>query len=131
MTSLDGRRVAPITGGTTGIGRATALQMHDRGYAVVVTGNNPDTLTAARAEFPERISVVQADVSRLSDADLVAEQVLGRYQRLDAVFLNAGYGPMQSIGQIDEATFDRTFDINIKGNYFTLQRVLPTAARSW
>jgi NAD(P)-dependent dehydrogenase (short-subunit alcohol dehydrogenase family) len=125
MTPTDTQPVALITGGTTGIGRATALELHGRGYAVVVTGKNPETIAAARKELPDGVTVLSADVRRIGDADLVANEIHARHGRLDAVFLNAGTGPMQPIGQVTEATFDETFDTNVKGNYFTLQKALP------
>jgi NAD(P)-dependent dehydrogenase (short-subunit alcohol dehydrogenase family) len=125
MTTPDTQPVALITGGTTGIGRATALELHGRGYAVVVTGKNPDTIAAARKELPEGITVISANVRRIPDADIVANEIRSRHGRLDAVFLNAGTGPMQPIGQVTEASFDEIFDTNVKGNYFTLQRTLP------
>lgn len=117
--------VALITGGTTGIGRATALELHHRGYAVVVTGKNPDTIAAARREFPDGVTVVQADARNISDADHVASEIGARHGRLDAVFLNAGTGIMQPVEQVTEATFDETFGTNVKGSFFTLQKVLP------
>jgi NAD(P)-dependent dehydrogenase (short-subunit alcohol dehydrogenase family) len=125
MTLADTPPVALITGGTTGIGRATALELHDRGYAVVVTGKNPETITAARGELPDGVTVVQANVRRIADADRVAEEIRTRHGRLDAVFLNAGTGPMEPIEQVTEASFDKIFDTNVKGNYFTLQKALP------
>jgi NAD(P)-dependent dehydrogenase (short-subunit alcohol dehydrogenase family) len=125
MAQPDTPPVALITGGTTGIGRATALELHDRGYAVVVTGKNPETIAAARSELPDGVTVVQANVRRIADADRVADEIRTRHGRLDAVFLNAGTGPMQPIEQVTEATFDKTFDTNVKGNYFTLQKALP------
>jgi NAD(P)-dependent dehydrogenase (short-subunit alcohol dehydrogenase family) len=125
MTNSGSQPVALITGGTTGIGQATALELHDRGYAVVVTGKNPDTIAAARNELPDGVAVVQADARNISDADRVADEVRARHGRLDAVFLNAGTGVMQPIEQVTEAAFDETFAVNVKGNYFTLQKALP------
>jgi NAD(P)-dependent dehydrogenase (short-subunit alcohol dehydrogenase family) len=125
MADPDTTPVALITGGTTGIGRATALELHDRGYAVIVTGKNAETIAAARSELPDGVTVVRADARRISDADRVADEIRTRHGRLDAVFLNAGTGPMQPIEQVTEATFDKTFDTNVKGNYFTLQKALP------
>jgi NAD(P)-dependent dehydrogenase (short-subunit alcohol dehydrogenase family) len=125
MTRPETQPVALITGGTTGIGRATALELHDRGYAVVVTGKNPGTIAAARNELPDGVAVIQADARNIPDADRVADEIRTRHGRLDAVFLNAGTGVMQPIEQVTEATFDETFAVNVKGNYFTLQKALP------
>lgn len=124
MTS-DSQRVALITGGTTGIGQATARVLHEEGYAVVVTGKNPETIAAAQQELPDEITVLRADSRVLADASTVAEEIRTRYGRLDAVFLNAGTGPMQAVEDVDEETFDKIFDTNVKGQFFTLQAVLP------
>jgi NAD(P)-dependent dehydrogenase (short-subunit alcohol dehydrogenase family) len=124
-TSTDTRPVALITGGTTGIGRATAIVLRDRGYDVVVTGHNPDTIAAAQHDLPGEVTVVRADLCNLGEADQLAEKIRIRHGRLDAVFLNAGTGPMEPIEKVTETSFDKTFDTNVKGNYFTLQKALP------
>jgi NAD(P)-dependent dehydrogenase (short-subunit alcohol dehydrogenase family) len=121
----DSHRVALITGGTTGIGFATARILRDQSYAVVVTGQNPDRLAAARHALPRDVVVLRADARVLADAQAVADEIRTRYGRLDALFLNAGVGPMQPVEAVDEATFDNTFAVNVKGQFFTLQRVLP------
>jgi NAD(P)-dependent dehydrogenase (short-subunit alcohol dehydrogenase family) len=122
---MTAQPVALITGGTSGIGLATAQELRDRGYAVVVTGKNPDTLATARRVLPAETTVLQADARVLADAAIVAEEIRTRHGALDAVFLNAGTGPMQPIEAVDEATFDAIFDTNVKGQFFTLQAVLP------
>ncbi len=119
------RRVALITGGTTGIGFATARTLHEQGYAVVVTGQNPDRIARARSALPRDVVVLSADARVLAETQAVADEVASRYGRLDALFLNAGVGPMQSIDAVDEASFDNTFAVNVKGQFFMLQKVLP------
>jgi NAD(P)-dependent dehydrogenase (short-subunit alcohol dehydrogenase family) len=119
------RRAALITGGTTGIGRATARLLHEQGFAVLVTGNNPDTIAAAQRGLPDGVAILRADARSLADADKVAAQVRERFGKLDVAFLNAGIGRMLPIGAIDEAAFDEHFAINVKGQYFTLQKTLP------
>src|SRR6478609_1316297 len=89
MNGVSGK-VALITGGTTGIGRATAELLHQRGARVAITGQNADTLSAARRELPPDIAVLQADARSVSDADRVANEVKQRFGKLDIVFLNAG-----------------------------------------
>jgi NAD(P)-dependent dehydrogenase (short-subunit alcohol dehydrogenase family) len=122
----DGSRpVALITGGTTGIGFATARLLHEQGYALVVTGQNPERIDAATKALPRDVVVMRADARVLRDTQAVADEIRTRHGRLDAVFLNAGVGPMQAIEAVDEASFDNTFGVNVKGQFFTLQKVLP------
>jgi len=117
--------VALVTGGTTGIGQATAQEFHKRGYRVLVTGNNPETLAAARELLPSEVVVLQADSGKISSADLVADELRARFGRVDAVVLNAGSGRMLPIEAVDEATYDEHFAVNVKGQFFTLQKTLP------
>ena len=117
--------VALVTGGTTGIGFATAQEFHKRGHAVVVTGNNPTTLAAARDRLPSEVVVLQADSSRIASADTVAEELRTRFGKVDAVILNAGIGRMLPVEGVDEATYDEHFAVNVKGQFFTLQKLLP------
>src|SRR2546423_7848827 len=98
--------VALVTGGTTGIGFATAEEFHKRGYSVLVTGNNPDTLAAARDRLPSEVIVLQADSRKIASADTVADELRTRFGRVDAVVLNAGTGWMLPIEAVDEATID-------------------------
>jgi len=119
------RRVALITGGTTGIGFATARILHEQNYAVVVTGQNTDRIAAAKKALPSDVVVLRADIRVLAETQAVADEIRTRFGRLDALFLNAGVGPMQPIEGVDEASFDNTFAINVKGQFFTLQKVLP------
>jgi NAD(P)-dependent dehydrogenase (short-subunit alcohol dehydrogenase family) len=121
----ESRPVALITGGTTGIGFATARILHEQNYAVVMTGQNPERLAAAKKALPGDIVALRADARIMTDTQAVADEIRARYGRLDALFLNAGVGPMQSIEAVDEASFDDNFAVNVKGQFFTLQKVLP------
>jgi len=121
----ESRPVALITGGTTGIGFATARVLHEQNYAVVVTGQNPERLAAAKQALPSDIVALRADARVMGDTQAVADEIRARYGRLDALFLNAGVGPMQPVEAVDEASFDNNFAVNVKGQFFTLQKVLP------
>jgi NAD(P)-dependent dehydrogenase (short-subunit alcohol dehydrogenase family) len=90
---LDERPPMPaalVTGGTTGIGRATAELLHARGYRVAVTGQNPDSLARARLELPGDVLVVRSDARVLADTDALVATVSERFGSLDLLFLNAG-----------------------------------------
>jgi NAD(P)-dependent dehydrogenase (short-subunit alcohol dehydrogenase family) len=117
--------VALVTGGTSGIGLATAQEFRKRGYGVLVTGTNPATLASARDALPSEVVVLQADARQIASADTVADELRTQFGRVDAVVLNAGSGRMLPIEAVDEATYDEHFAINVKGQFFTLQKALP------
>jgi NAD(P)-dependent dehydrogenase (short-subunit alcohol dehydrogenase family) len=112
---------ALITGGTSGIGRATAELLHSRGYRVMVTGLG----NVADAGLPEDVVVVRADARSLPDIDHAIDQAREQFGSLDLLFLNAGISRPGSIDSTDEDAFDALFDTNVKGNFFTLQKALP------
>jgi NAD(P)-dependent dehydrogenase (short-subunit alcohol dehydrogenase family) len=116
---------ALITGGTSGIGKATAQLLHQRGYRVAVTGQNPDSITAALKELPEDVVVLRADARSLADGDRLAAEIGERFGALDLVFLNAGVIRILPIEAVDEAAFDELVNVNFKGQFFTLQKTLP------
>ena len=117
--------VALVTGGTTGIGLATAQVFHKRGHAVLMTGTNPETLELARDRLPPDVVVLRADSSAIASADTIAGELRTRFGRVDAVVLNAGIGRMAPIEAVDEAMYDEHFAVNVKGQFFTLQKALP------
>jgi NAD(P)-dependent dehydrogenase (short-subunit alcohol dehydrogenase family) len=110
-----------ITGGTSGIGKATAELLHCRGYRVMVTGID----NLANSGLPDQVLVVEADARSLTDIDNAMNQVREHFGSLDLLFLNAGISRPGPIESTDENSFDALFDVNVKGNFFTLQKALP------
>jgi NAD(P)-dependent dehydrogenase (short-subunit alcohol dehydrogenase family) len=129
MTTSTSAQVALVTGGTTGIGLATAQVLHKRGYAVMVTGRNADSLAAAQRVLPDDVVVFRADARSVADADAVAAELSRRFGKLDLAFLNAGVTRLVPLEALDEETYDWHFDTNLKGQVFLLQKVLPLLGR--
>lgn len=124
MNRLTGKR-ALITGGTTGIGLETARQFIEEGARVAITGSNPATLEAARKELGKDALVIASDAGNVSAQKELAQTVRDAFGALDVLFVNAGIVEMRPIGQWDEASYDRSFAINLKGPFFLIQALLP------
>jgi NAD(P)-dependent dehydrogenase (short-subunit alcohol dehydrogenase family) len=124
MGKLDGK-TALVTGATSGIGLETARLFADEGARLVVHGRDPDRLEAIRAELGGDTLAVRGSVENLSDLDALIGATRDRFGGLDILFANAGIFRPVMIPDIDEATFDQMFDINVKGAFFTLQKALP------
>jgi len=118
-------KIALVTGGTTGIGRATAELLYQKGARVIITGQNPDTLAAARRELPPEIAVLQADARSVADAERLAGEVEQRFGKLDILFLNAGIAQLAPFAAVSETFYDEHMNVNVKGVVFTLQKLLP------
>lgn len=118
-----------VTGGTTGIGLATAQLLAADGARVIVTGRNPETLAAARHALPSTALVVKSDSGSLADTQALGATLRQHgVTRLDGAFLNAGIG---KFGPIDTATpqdFEDQFNVNVRGPYFQIQSLLPLLA---
>ena len=127
MDRLRGKR-ALITGGTSGIGLETAHQFLNEGARVAITGRNPATLEIARQELGNGVLVIPSDASDVAAQKEVAETIRQEFGGLDILFVNAGIADLKPIGQWDEAAFDRSFAINVKGPYFLVQELLPIFA---
>jgi NAD(P)-dependent dehydrogenase (short-subunit alcohol dehydrogenase family) len=122
---LDGK-IAVITGGSSGIGLATAQRFVDEGAYVFITGRRQSELDAAVKQIGKNnVTGVQGDVSNLEDLDRLYVTVKEQKGRIDVLFANAGIGEFAPLGEISEAHFDKTFDINVKGLLFTVQKALP------
>src|SRR3989454_9349520 len=124
MAKLDGK-IALITGGTSGIGIATAKQFVNEGAYVYITGRRAQELAAAVKEIDRNVTGVQGDMSNLADLDRLFAQVEREKGRLDVVFANAGIAQYTPLGKITEEHYDSIFDVNVKGLLFTVQKALP------
>jgi NAD(P)-dependent dehydrogenase (short-subunit alcohol dehydrogenase family) len=125
MGKLEGR-IAVITGGSSGIGLATAQQFVAEGAYVFITGRRQSELDAAVTEIGRNVTGVQGDVSNLADLDRLYETVQREKGRIDVLFANAGVStPRGPLGEIREQDFDKIFDINVKALLFTVQKALP------
>ncbi|WP_263408201.1 glucose 1-dehydrogenase [Terriglobus tenax] len=121
---LEGK-IALVTGGNSGIGLATAKRFVAEGAFVYITGRRKENLEAAVKEIGSNVVGIQGDVSRLDDLDRVYAQIKQEKGRVDVVFANAGGGEFVPLGQITEEHFDKTFNTNVKGLVFTVQKALP------
>jgi NAD(P)-dependent dehydrogenase (short-subunit alcohol dehydrogenase family) len=120
-----GGKTALITGGTSGIGLATAKQFVTEGAYVVITGRRDSELTAAVKEIGRQVTGVQGDVSNLADLDRLFAEIKREKGTLDIVFANAGAAKYGPFGTITAEDYDMMFSINVKGLLFTVQKALP------
>jgi NAD(P)-dependent dehydrogenase (short-subunit alcohol dehydrogenase family) len=118
-------KVAVITGGSSGIGLATAKRFVNEGAYVFITGRRMSELDAAVTDIGRNVTGVQSDVSKPADIDKLYTAVKEQKGKLDIVFANAGTGEFAPLGQITEDHFDKQFNVNVKGLLFTVQKALP------
>ena len=124
MGKLDGK-IALITGGSTGIGLATARLFQIEGAQVVVTGRNAASIADAQKELGPQALALASDTSKLTEIASLIEKVRSKFGRIDILFANAGIARFQPFGEIGEAFYDDHFGINVKGLFFTVQSALP------
>jgi NAD(P)-dependent dehydrogenase (short-subunit alcohol dehydrogenase family) len=124
MGRLAGK-IALITGGTSGIGLATAQQFVYEGAYVFITGRREPELAAAVRAIGNNVAGVQGDVSNLDDLDRLFAHINREKGKLDIVFANAGVAQYAPFGEITEEHYDAIFTINVKGLLFTVQKALP------
>src|ERR1700691_4086855 len=124
MSKLEGK-VAVITGGNSGIGLATAQRFVAEGAYVFITGRRQSELDAAVKLIGRDATGIRSDVSNLADLDRIYAAIKSEKGRLDILFANAGGGGLAPLGQITEEHFDKTFNTNVRGLLFTVQKALP------
>lgn len=118
-------KVALVTGGTTGIGLATARRFAAEGAKVFVTGRRRVELDAAARHIGRNAIGIRSDVSKTQDLDAMVEAIRVEAGRLDILFANAGGGDFADLAQLTTENFDRIFSTNVRGTVFTVQKVLP------
>jgi NAD(P)-dependent dehydrogenase (short-subunit alcohol dehydrogenase family) len=125
MNGRFANKVVVVTGGTSGIGFATAARFAAEGASVFITGRREKELDAAVKAIGGRIVGVRADMSQLADIDRLYDAVQQNHAQIDVVFANAGGGSMLPLGAITEEHYEDTFGRNVKGVIFTVQKALP------
>ncbi|MEH7699504.1 glucose 1-dehydrogenase [Bacillus velezensis] len=123
MGKFEGK-IALVTGGTSGIGLATAQKFVNEGAYVYITGRRQNELDKAVNQIGKNVTGVQGDISKLEDLDKLYDMIKQEKGKLDILFANAGTGNFLPLGEITEEQVDRTFDINVKGTIFTVQKAL-------
>jgi NAD(P)-dependent dehydrogenase (short-subunit alcohol dehydrogenase family) len=124
MARLTGK-VAVVTGGNSGIGLATAKRFREEGAKVVISGRDQKTLDEAVKTIGGDVVAVRSDVSKLTELDKLYKTVAEKFGKIDVLFANAGIAKFAPVTDSSEALFDETFDVNVKGVYFAIQKALP------
>ena len=128
MTKKLNGKVAVVTGGSAGIGLATAKRFAEEGAQVFITGRRQAELDKAINEIGHAAIGIQGDVASLADLDRIYATVKEKSGRIDVLFANAAFYELGTFGEITEEHFDRTFNINVRGLLFTVQKALPLLA---
>jgi NAD(P)-dependent dehydrogenase (short-subunit alcohol dehydrogenase family) len=124
MGKYEGKK-AVVIGGTHGMGLATAKALLDGGSEVLLTGRNERNLEAARRELGPHAHVVRSDTASMADIDALGTVVKEKLGQIDVVFINAGISELEPFDRVTEASYDRIFNVNTKGAFFTAQRLAP------
>ena len=118
-------KIALITGGTTGIGLATAKLFINEGARVIVTGRTSARIKEAQVELGDNAIVIHSDATSLPDMDALAEKVKETFGKLDVLFVNAGYVRFAPFEAVTEELYDEMLNLNAKGPYFIVQKLAP------
>ncbi|NEB93519.1 SDR family oxidoreductase [Streptomyces bauhiniae] len=124
MGRYDGKKVV-ITGGSSGFGLTTAQLLVDEGAHVLITGRNREALDSAGKQLGKNAIAVRSDASSLSEIEALVDRVKSEFGTIDALFVNAGINGFVSFEETTEDFYDELFDINTKGSYFTVQKLVP------
>src|ERR1700752_49563 len=124
MPALQGK-IAVVTGGSSGIGLATAERFVKEGAYVFITGRRQAELDKAVAEIGSNVTAVQGDVSNLDDLDRLYKEVAAKKGKLDVLFANAGIAEPAPTAAVSPEQYDKTFDINARGFFFAVQKAVP------
>ncbi|MBA9035833.1 SDR family NAD(P)-dependent oxidoreductase [Rhizobium leguminosarum] len=125
MADRFNNKVVVVTGGSSGIGLASAKAFAAEGASVFITGRRQEALDAAVKQIGGRVTAVRGDMADLTDIDRLYDAVQQKHAQIDVLFANAGGGEMVALGAITEEHYQRTFDTNVKGVLFTVQKALP------
>jgi NAD(P)-dependent dehydrogenase (short-subunit alcohol dehydrogenase family) len=122
-------KIAVVTGGSAGIGLGAARHFAAEGAQVFITGRRQSELDKAVAAIGGNVMAIQGDVSKLAEIDRIYATVKGEAGRIDVLLANAGFYEFATFGEISEEHFDRTFDTNVRGVLFTVQKALPLLSK--
>ncbi|MGW3634347.1 SDR family oxidoreductase [Streptomyces sp. NPDC005122] len=125
MTEVLAGKVAVVTGANSGIGLATARRFAAEGAHVIITGRRQVALDAAVAEIGDNVTAVRGDIASPADLDRLFAIVAEQGRRIDVLFANAGSGEFAALEDVTEQHFDDTFNVNVRGTLFTVQKALP------
>jgi NAD(P)-dependent dehydrogenase (short-subunit alcohol dehydrogenase family) len=116
---------AVVIGGTHGMGLAMVRALLGKGARVLLTGNKEQNLAAVRKEFGTRVTAIQSDAGSMQAIDTLSVTLKKELDRIDALFINVGISELAPFDQVTEAAYDRMFNVNTKGAFFTVQRLAP------